>query len=80
MKRGRKKSGSADTGTALPEETVTGRVVPEDDDSGMNIPAGTAASGGGFAVDGVRALQAAALVIALLCLAWLVLRNFLHLI
>lgn len=80
MKRSRRKTGSADTGTALPEETRAGREVPEDEDTGMTIPAGTAAPGGRFAVDGVRALQAAALVIALVCLAWLVLRNFLHVI
>lgn len=80
MKRGRKKSGSAESGTAIPEETVADRTGPDGEDTGMNIPSGTAASGGRFAVDGVRALQAAALVIALVCLAWLVLRNFLHVI
>lgn len=80
MKQGRKKIGKEEAVSRKPEPAEAGGRKTGGDDSGTFNVDGDMIGGNPNGIDGIRALQVIAGGIAILALAWLVLRSILHII
>lgn len=78
MKQGRKKIEKEEAVSRKPEPAETGSKKAESADSGAFTVTSEMIGGNPHGIDGVRALQAIAIVMAVVELIWLINRYFLH--